>query len=117
MEVKGKVVYIGEHIAINDSFRKREIAVKTDEQYPQTILVEFQQDKADLLNLYNIGQNVVIGINLRGREWVNPQGETKYFNTITGWKINAENASQQAPTQQTAQQQAPQTTEEDEQPF
>ena len=30
---------------------------------------------------------IKININLRGREWVNPQGETKYFNSIQGWRI------------------------------
>ena len=34
------------------------------------------------------GENVKIGINLRGRAWTNPQGETKYFNTIQGWYID-----------------------------
>ena len=28
-----------------------------------------------------------IGINIRGREWKNPQGEVKYFNSITGWRL------------------------------
>ncbi len=75
----------------NNGFRKREIVVTTEEQYPQHILVEFVQDKTDLLNNYQVGQLVKISINLRGREWVNPQGETKYFNSIQGWRIeNAE---------------------------
>ena len=38
-------------------------------------------------NTYQVGQDVKIGINLRGREWVNPEGETKYFNSIQGWRI------------------------------
>jgi hypothetical protein len=42
-----------------------------------------------LLNAYQVGQQVQISINLRGREWVNPQGETKYFNSIQGWRIEA----------------------------
>ncbi|MGB2434862.1 MAG: DUF3127 domain-containing protein, partial [Flavobacteriaceae bacterium] len=46
-----------------------------------------------LLNAFQMGQNVIIGINLRGREWVNPQGETKYFNSIQGWRIEAVAAS------------------------
>lgn len=71
----------------NNGFRKREVVVTTEEQYPQHILVEFVQDKTDLLNNYQVGQNVKISINLRGREWVNPQGETKYFNSIQGWRI------------------------------
>ena len=51
--------------------------------------MEFVQDKCDLLNSFQLGQNVKIGINLRGREWVNPQGETKYFNSVQGWRIEA----------------------------
>jgi len=88
MEVQGKVKMIGETQTFgNNGFRKREIVVTTEEQYPQHIMVEFVQDKTDLLNNYQVGQNVKISINLRGREWVNPQGETKYFNSIQGWRI------------------------------
>ena len=50
-------------------------------------MIEFVQDKTDLLNAYAVGQNVKISINLRGREWANPQGEIKYFNSIQGWRI------------------------------
>ena len=50
-------------------------------------MIEFVQDKTDLLDNYQVGQNVKVSINLRGREWVNPQGETKYFNSIQGWRI------------------------------
>ncbi|MGB1307847.1 MAG: DUF3127 domain-containing protein [Oceanihabitans sp.] len=90
MEVQGKVKMIGETQTFgSNGFRKREIVVTTDEQYPQHILVEFVQDKTELLNSYQVGQAVKININLRGREWVNPQGETKYFNAIQGWRIEA----------------------------
>ena len=51
-------------------------------------MVEFVQDKCDILDKYKVGENVSIGINLRGKEWINPQGETKYFNSIQGWKIS-----------------------------
>ncbi|MAO08972.1 MAG: hypothetical protein CL596_09695 [Alteromonas sp.] len=88
MEVQGKIKMIDETKTYgNNGFRKREVVVTTEEQYPQHILVEFVQDKTDLLNNYQVGQNVKISINLRGREWVNPQGETKYFNSIQGWRI------------------------------
>ncbi|MEL6917872.1 MAG: DUF3127 domain-containing protein [Bacteroidota bacterium] len=88
MEVQGKIKMIGETKTFgNNGFRKREIVVTTEEQYPQHILVEFVQDKCDLLNNYGEGQTVKISINIRGREWTNPQGETKYFNSIQGWRI------------------------------
>ena len=70
-----------------NGFRKREVVITTEEQYPQHILVEFIQDKTDLLDAYKEGEAVKISINLRGREWTNPQGETKYFNSIQGWRI------------------------------
>ncbi|WP_350286415.1 DUF3127 domain-containing protein [uncultured Croceitalea sp.] len=88
MEVQGRIKMIDETKTYgNNGFRKREVVVTTEEQYPQHILVEFVQDKCDLLNSYSEGQMVKISINLRGREWVNPQGETKYFNSIQGWRI------------------------------
>lgn len=77
-----------------NGFRKREIVITTEEQYPQHIMVEFVQDKTDLLNNYKEGQQVKVSINLRGREWVNPQGETKYFNSIQGWRIEALQSSE-----------------------
>ena len=88
MEVQGKIKMIDETKTYgNNGFRKREMVVTTEEQYPQHILVEFVQDKCDLLNNYSVGQAVKVSINLRGREWVNPQGETKYFNSVQGWRI------------------------------
>ena len=90
MEVQGKIKMIGETQTFgSNGFRKRELVVTTEEQYPQHILVEFVQDKTDLLNNYQVGQAVKVNINLRGREWVNPQGETKYFNSVQGWRIEA----------------------------
>ena len=87
MELQGKIKMIGNTQAITDSFKKREIVITTNEQYPQTIMTEFVQDKVDLLNNYEVGNDVKISINIRGREWKNPKGEIKYFNSIQGWRI------------------------------
>ena len=88
MEIQGKIKVIDETKTFgSNGFRKREVVITTEEQYPQYIMVEFVQDKCDLLNSYKVGQDVKISINLRGREWTNPQGEVKYFNSIQGWRI------------------------------
>lgn len=90
MEVQGKVKLVGPIETVgNNGFRKRDIVVTTEEQYPQHISIQFVQDKCEMLNAFQPGQDVKIGINLRGREWVSPQGETKYFNTIQGWRIES----------------------------
>lgn len=87
MEVSGRVKVINPTQQVSATFKKREIVVTTEEQYPQHIIMDFVQDKTDLLDQYKIGEMVKVSVNLRGREWVSPQGETKYFNTIQGWKI------------------------------
>lgn len=88
MQLEGKLKVIDETKDIGSSgFQKRDCVVTTDEQYPQHILVQFVQDKCNLLSSFKVGDNVKIDINLKGREWVNPKGETIYFNTIQGWKI------------------------------
>jgi len=35
---------------------------------------------------------------LRGREWKNPQGEVKYFNSIQGWRIDKADATIESAT-------------------
>jgi len=91
MEVIGKVKVVTAEQQVSASYKKRELVVTTEEQYPQHIAIEFAQDKCDLLNGLNVGDDVKVSINLGGREWVNPQGETKYFNSIKGWKLEKTN--------------------------
>ena len=95
MKIQGKVKVIGQTQEIGSKgFKKRELVITTDEQYPQDILVEFVQDKTALLDGVIVGQNITVGINIRGREWINPQGEAKYFNAIQGWKIEVAQKAQ-----------------------
>lgn len=90
MTVEGnlKVIYETEDIGTS-GFQKRGCVVTTIEQYPQHILIEFTHDKCNLLSSFRVGEQVKVDINLRGREWVNPQGETRYFNSIQGWRISS----------------------------
>jgi hypothetical protein len=109
MELSGILKVIGDTKAYGrNDFLKREVVITTEEQYPQSIIIEFVKDKCALLDRFAEGQRVDIGINLRGREWVSPQGETKYFNTIQGWKIFASNDTpQQEPEPQNQEQELP----------
>ena len=88
MNISGKIKLIGETKEYgSNGFRKRELVVTTQEQYPQNILVEFIQDKCEILNSYQVREIVKIDINIRGREWTNKDNELKYFNSIQGWRI------------------------------
>lgn len=97
MEVSGKIKKLLEKQTFGSGFSKRELILLTQEQYPQTLSIEFHQDRIDLLNEFKEGDDVKISINLRGREWVNPEGVTKYFNSIVGWRIEKTTESTSTP--------------------
>ncbi|CAI9430370.1 DUF3127 domain-containing protein [Candidatus Ornithobacterium hominis] len=87
MEVTGKIKKIFDLQTFSSGFTKKELILLTQEQYPQTLAIEFHQDRTDLLDKFNVGDDVKISVNLRGREWTNPEGVVKYFNSIVGWRI------------------------------
>ena len=88
MEIQGRIKHIFPSQVIGQNgFEKRDLVITTEEQYPQTIIIQFTQQRCDLLDSLQVGQRVKVYVNIRGREWTNPQGEIKYFNTIEGWKI------------------------------
>lgn len=97
MEIIGKLTKVGNIQTFESGFKKREIIVTTDEQYPQPIAIELLQEKTELIEKFkiNVGDNVKVAINLRGREWTNPEGVVKYFNSIVGWRIDKQEAMEQ----------------------
>ena len=113
MEIQGRIKQIFPSQVIGQNgFEKRDLVIITEEQYPQTIIIQFTQQRCNLLYSLQVGQFVKVYINIRGREWTNPQGEIKYFNTIEGWKIEViqtTNVANQQPVQQASQQPVAQT--------
>jgi translation initiation factor IF-3 len=93
MELSGKIKEIKKQEE-RGTFKFRNLILTTQEQYPQTIEIQFVQDKCGILDSYAAGDTVKVGINIRGREWADPQGVVKYFNTIQGWKINKEGVNE-----------------------
>lgn len=84
MEVIGTVKVIGaeETVGAAGTFKKRLVVVQTDEQYPQSIPVDFVQDKCSVLDKYAIGDKVKVSVNVRGNEY-----NGKYYVSLNGWKI------------------------------
>ncbi|MFK8281668.1 DUF3127 domain-containing protein [Capnocytophaga cynodegmi] len=114
MDIQGRVKFIGKTEFVGQNgFQKRDLVITTEEQYPQDIIIQFTQGKCSLLDNLNVGQKVNVHFNLRGREWISPQGEIKYFNTVEGWKIetvqvtNVANQGYQGTNYQGTQQQPP----------
>ena len=90
MELKGIILKVGKTQKMSDKFGKRDFVLTTNDNptYPQHITLQCTNDKVVMLDNLSIGQEVTAHINLRGREWKNPEGEVKYFNTIECWKLD-----------------------------
>lgn len=95
MNITAKIIEIFETTKVTDTFKKREFVVEYSEnpQYPEFVKFEFIQDKCDLLDKYNVGDDVDISFNLKGRKWTDPQGTVKYFNTLQAWRLEVKSAS------------------------
>lgn len=116
-ELKGKLIEIFDEQQVSESFRKREFVIEKaeqvgEQQYIEQIKFQAVQDKCDMLNGLNKGDEVNVSFNIRGRAWENKEGETKYFTNLDAWRIEAV-AGAQAPKAA-----APQADEtEDDLPF
>ena len=105
MEVQGKLLEISDTVQIKDTFRKREFVLEyaDNPQYPEYVKFECIQDRCDQLDNFSAGQDVVVSFNLKGRKWVDPQGTTKYFNSLQAWRIQpGSGGSTAAPEQASA---------------
>tara|TARA_R110000868_G_scaffold339087_3_gene599840 strand:+ start:717 stop:1115 length:399 start_codon:yes stop_codon:yes gene_type:complete len=91
MEIKGKLIEKSETANVTASFKKREFVLEYAEnpQYPEFVKFELIQDKCDLLDGFNNGQEINVAFNLKGRKWTDPQGVVKYFNSLQAWKLSA----------------------------
>tara|TARA_B100000614_G_scaffold37811_1_gene30170 strand:- start:8097 stop:8441 length:345 start_codon:yes stop_codon:yes gene_type:complete len=88
MELEGKIKLIEKTESFgSNGFQKRVFVLVTDhdKDYPQHIKLEFHKDKCQLLDKFKVGQEVKVGININGREWTDPQGNVKHFNSIVAW--------------------------------
>jgi hypothetical protein len=89
MEVIGIIKAKFDTTVVSERFKKRDfvLTVEPGSPYPQHVSFQLVQDKVSLVDSFNVGEEVKVLFNLKGREWVSPQGETKYFNTIDAWRI------------------------------
>jgi hypothetical protein len=93
-KLTGTIKVINDTVQVTEKFSKREFVINDSaSMYPQDIMFQAAQDKCSMLDGMMEGQSVEVSFNLRGREWVSPQGETKYFNTLDAWRIEAVDTS------------------------
>lgn len=101
MEIRGRVHEIGAIQQVTESFKKREmvIAYAENPQFVEYITFQATQDRTTIFDNLQIGQEVSVDFNLRGRPWTNREGTTTYFNSLVAWRVTPLSSQSQSRTQ------------------
>lgn len=82
-----------EPVQVSEKFKKRDFVVTDNAQsYPQTILFQLTQDRCSLIDNAKVGDEITVHFLLKGREWKNPQGEVKVFNSLDVFRIETKSS-------------------------
>lgn len=83
---------------ISDRFKKRDFVVEIEDgAYKQHIKFQLTQDRCDLVDNYEKGDEVKVSFNLRGRPY-QKGAETIYFTNLEAWRLEkAASSSQSVP--------------------
>lgn len=89
MEIKGIVHEVGATQQVTESFKKRDLIVAYAEnpQFVEYVRMEATQDRVSIFDNLNIGDEIEVSFNLRGRPWTNKEGVTTYFNSLVAWRV------------------------------
>lgn len=119
MEITGTVHEVGDVQQVTDTFRKRDLIVQYAEnpQFVEHIKFEAHQDRVNLFDGLNAGDQVNVSFNLRGRAWKNREGGTSYFNTLVAWRVNKSQNEASTPVPPPSADLSAQADEEDDLPF
>lgn len=90
-QVMGNLHHIGDIEQKTDSFLAREFVIEVNQNsnYPQLIKFQLVQDRCGLVDNYQVGQEITVHFDLRGREW-----NGKYFTNLNAWKLQGSETSQ-----------------------
>ncbi len=92
-QVDGKLHKIFDTEQKSEKFRAREFVIEiVDGNYPQMIKFQLTQDKCELADNYNEGDEITVHFNLRGREW-----NDRFFTNLDAWRIENAGGSKAAP--------------------
>jgi hypothetical protein len=88
MDFSGELVHVGAVENISDKFRKRMLVVlDTSGKYPNEVAFELVQDNTGLANGLQVGDQVAIGYDVRGRRFTRKDGSTGWMNSLQAWRV------------------------------
>lgn len=91
-QISGRLHAIFETKQVTERFQKREFVIETSDNpsYPQFVQFQLTGDRCEGIESFRVGDPVRVDFSLRGREWTSPGGDTKYFNSLDVWTVEAD---------------------------
>jgi single-strand DNA-binding protein len=86
--INGQIVAKYDTQVVSDKFRKREFAIelKDGSNYTNFAKLQLTQNKCELLDPYNVGDDVKISFDVKGSKY-EKNGTTSYFTNLDAWRI------------------------------
>lgn len=87
MQLTGEIYLIGKGKHINEKLTIREFTLLSDKNgsHPQYHQLQMLNSRGDILNQFNVGDQVVVDVNVKGR--LSKEGD-KAYNSLEAWKVN-----------------------------
>ncbi|MFW5753964.1 MAG: DUF3127 domain-containing protein [Marinilabiliaceae bacterium] len=90
-ELQGKLIVKEDTVQVSDKFKKREFVIEVPNdrrpEWPDLIKFQATQDKVDILEPYNIGDELKVHFNIRGKKW-EKNGRVNYFTNLDAWRVD-----------------------------
>jgi hypothetical protein len=91
LEVTGKLLVKYDAQQVNDRFKKREFVLELAEEingnvYTNYAKMQLVQQKCDILDRFNEGDNVKVSFNIKGNRW-EKDGKVNFITNLDAWRI------------------------------
>lgn len=92
LEIKGKLIHVGDVQVFDSGFKKRVFVIETDDKFPQKVPFELFKDSCDLIDSYELNSDVNVHFNVRGNEY-----NGKYYCSLNAWRVEGEKKQENTP--------------------
>ena len=91
MQVIGKLEEVHDVVKRTETFSVREFVLEISSpssQYSEHVLFQLTNNRTNLVDSFQVGQEIVVDFDLQGRKWTNPEGRVVFFNRLNAWRIS-----------------------------
>ena len=93
-EISGSLILKEDIVEISSKFRKREFVIEVvnerNTDWNDFIKFQLTQDRCELIDPMNVGDQLKVNFNIRGRKW-EKDGRVNYFSNLEAWRVEKAN--------------------------